>query len=262
MRRKSRARFAALWRSLSEAAVESATWSEQPDSLKPAADKWKLEVKHDHVLREPPPGMPGPLANAKFPRPCSRATRRRTSTTPRRSTSAPASSPQAGWYTPAHRLPLAEVKTRCVPSLRPRRSAGAQGRRPSRRRAPRRRRHFPTTRRRLARPGARPPTVLDAILKAPVATLPAFAGVDLGQQVTWCQDHEALGRDPSVSDRRSARNTRRFSDAVAQAYYAALKARYKVTTNEAALSAVATVPRVELRRGRRALAQFAVRWWL
>jgi peptidyl-prolyl cis-trans isomerase D len=85
--------------------------------------------------------------------------------------------------------------------------------------------------------------VLDAILKAPVATLPAFAGIDLGAQgYVVAKITKLWGRDPSVSDPVKAQSQYAavWGDAVAQAYYAALKSRFKVTTNEAALTAAAT----------------------
>jgi peptidyl-prolyl cis-trans isomerase D len=55
-------------RRYSELAVEFTNMVyEQPDSLKPAADKFKLEIrKVDNVRRTPGPETKGPLANAKF----------------------------------------------------------------------------------------------------------------------------------------------------------------------------------------------------
>ena len=78
-----------------DAAVEFGdTVYEQPDSLKPAADKWKLEMKTaQHVTRAPAPGASGALANPQVPRgPVQQRRDCATSATPRRSTSARTSS--------------------------------------------------------------------------------------------------------------------------------------------------------------------------
>jgi peptidyl-prolyl cis-trans isomerase D len=78
------------------------------------------------------------------------------------------------------------------------------------------------------------------VLKAPAATLPVFVGVDLGEQgYVVAKITKLWGRDPSVSDpaQAKAQYARIWGDAVAQAYYAGLKSRYKVTINNAALSA-------------------------
>ena len=78
-----------------DAAVEFGdTVYEQPDSLKPAADKWKLEIKH-RAARHAHAGAGRRPARSPIrasSRRCSAAIRRATSATPRRSTSARTSS--------------------------------------------------------------------------------------------------------------------------------------------------------------------------
>lgn len=235
----------------SEAAVEFGDMVyEQPDSLKPAADKWKLEVKHaDHVTRDPLPGAPGPLGNAKFLEALFSAdvTKNKHNT---KAIDVGANQLAAGrvvQYTAAHQLPLAEVKDKIRTQLAATQAAALAKKAGTERLAAVK--AAPATSVSdntliVSRAQARdlPPTVLDAILKAPAATLPAFTGVDLGAQgYVVAKITKLWGRDPSVSDAQKAKSQYAavWGDAVAQAYYAELKARYKVTTNEAALTAAA-----------------------
>ena len=98
---------------------------EQPDSLKPVADKLKLELRTaTGVQRTPAPGATGPLASPKF---LDAAVRQRcacaTSATPRRSRPAPTSSCRGAScsYAPAQLLPFADVKAKVQASGRRRR---------------------------------------------------------------------------------------------------------------------------------------------
>jgi peptidyl-prolyl cis-trans isomerase D len=108
---------------------------EQADSLKPAADRFKLEIrKAQDVKRTPGPGLSGPLASPKFLDALFAPDTIRN----KRNTDAVETGPnqlvsgRIVRYSPAHTLPLAEVKDR----VRPGRLAGhCQG--PA---APRRRR--------------------------------------------------------------------------------------------------------------------------
>ncbi|MBC7976274.1 MAG: SurA N-terminal domain-containing protein, partial [Myxococcales bacterium] len=86
---------------------------EQPESLKPAADKWKLEIrKAAHVARAPAPPASGVLANPKF----LEALFSSDSTRDKRNTKAidiGANQLAAGrivQHVPAHQLPFAQVK--------------------------------------------------------------------------------------------------------------------------------------------------------
>jgi peptidyl-prolyl cis-trans isomerase D len=70
--------------------------------------------------------------------------------------------------------------------------------------------------------------------------LPAFVGVDLGEQgYAVAKITKLWGRDPSLGDPAQAMSqyAHIWGDAVAQAYYAVLKSRYKVTINNSALAA-------------------------
>jgi peptidyl-prolyl cis-trans isomerase D len=236
----------------SEAAVEFGdTVYEQSDSLKPAADKWKLEIKRvDHVSREPPPGTAGPLGNAKFLEALfsSDATKNKHNTKAIDIGANQLASGRVVQYTPTHQLPLADIKDKVRALLASTQAAalaqkaGAE-RLAAARAAPAAVLSDNTQIVSRAQTRELPPIVLDAILKAPALTLPAFVGVDLGPQgYVVVKITKLWGRDPSVSDPDKARSqyAQIWGDAVAQAYYAALKSRYKVTINEAALSAEAS----------------------
>jgi peptidyl-prolyl cis-trans isomerase D len=69
------------------------------------------------------------------------------------------------------------------------------------------------------------------VLKAPAAKLPAVDGVDLGDQgYVIVKVTKVLGRDPMAADtvRSQGQYAQAWAAAEAQAYYAALKSRYKV----------------------------------
>ena len=233
----------------SDAAVEFGdTVYEQSESLKPAVDKWKLEIsKAEHVTREPATGATGPLGNAKFLEALfsSDATKNKHNTKAIDIGANQLASGRVVQYTPAHQLPLADVKEKVRAQLAAAqaealaRKAGAE-RLAAVRAAPATELSDNTEIVSRAQLRGVPPNLLDAVLKAPAATLPVFVGVDLGEQgYVVAKITKLWGRDPSVSDpaQAKAQYARIWGDAVAQAYYAGLKSRYKVTINNAALSA-------------------------
>jgi peptidyl-prolyl cis-trans isomerase D len=233
----------------SDAAVEFGdTVYEQSESLKPAVDKWKLEIsKAEHVTREPATGTTGPLGNAKFLEALfsSDATKNKHNTKAIDIGANQLASGRVVQYTPAHQLPLADVKEKVRAQLAAAqaealaRKAGAE-RLAAVRAAPATELSDNTKIVSRAQLRGVPPNLLDAVLKAPAATLPVFVGVDLGEQgYVVAKITKLWGRDPSVSDpaQAKAQYARIWGDAVAQAYYAGLKSRYKVTINNAALSA-------------------------
>ena len=72
-----------------------------------------------------------------------------------------------------------------------------------------------------------------------MATLPAYLGVDLGDQgYAVVRITKLWGRDPTAADPVKAKEQYAlvWSDAESQAYYAALKARFKATVNESAVA--------------------------
>ncbi len=235
----------------SDAAVEFGdTVYEQSDSLKPAADKWKLDIKKaEHVMREPAPGTTGLLANAKFLEALfsSDVTKNKHNTKAIDIGSNQLASGRVLQYTPSHQLPLADVKEKIRAQLASTQAAALARKAGTERLAAARAAPAATlsdNTQLVSRAQARglTPNVLDAILKAPATTLPSFLGVDLGEQgYAVAKITKLWGRDPSFGNVVQARQQygQIWGDAVAQAYYASLKARYKVSVNSSALSAPA-----------------------
>jgi len=229
---------------------------EQPDSLKPAADKWKLDIRTaQHVTRAPSPAASGALANPRF----LEALFSPESTRDKKNTKAidvGANQLAAGrvvQYSPAHLLPFAEVKDRVRQMLAARRAGELATKLGSERLTklqanpsePFSGQAVLVSR---AQPRDLPRQLLDAALKAPVAKLPAFVGVSLGDQgYAIAKIVKTTGRDPVVADptKSMAQYAQVWAEAEAQAYYAALKSRFKVSVNEAALAhdAAASEPR-------------------
>ncbi len=219
---------------------------QQADSLKPAADRWKIEVvKADHVMREPGPKQTGPLANPKFLEAlfASDATQNKRNT---KAIDIGASKLVAGRvvkYSPAHQLPLAEVKDKVRQQLAASQAAtmakklGAE-KLAAAKAAPATALSDNTLIVSRAQTRDLPRPVMDAVLRAPVATLPAFLGVDLGDGYAVVRITKLWGRDPSAADPVKAKEQYAlvWGDAEAQAYYAALKTRFKTTINESALA--------------------------
>ncbi len=220
---------------------------QQADSLKPAADRWKLEIqKADHVVREPGPKASGALASPKF----LEALFSSDATQSKRNTKAidiGASKLAAGRvvrYAAAHQLPLAEVKEKVRQQLVATQSAamakkvGAE-KLVAAKAAPATALSDNTLIVSRAQPRDLPRNVVDSVLKAPLPTLPQFVGVDLGNQgYVIARISKLWGRDPSAADPVKAKEQYAaiWSDAEGQAYYAALKARFKATISEAALA--------------------------
>jgi peptidyl-prolyl cis-trans isomerase D len=221
---------------------------QQSESLKPAADRWKLEImKADHVRRTPAADATGPLANAKFLEGIfsSDATEHKRNT---KAIDLGANKLAAGrvvTYSPAHQLPLAEVKERVRRQLAASQAAamakklGAE-KLAAARAAPQTSLSENTLIVSRAQLRDLPRPVVDAALKAPVASLPTHVGVDLGDQgYAVVRITKIWGRDPSANDPARAREqyAQVWGDAESQAYFAALKARFKATVNESALAA-------------------------
>ena len=146
-------------------------------------------------------------------------------------------------YTAAHQLPLAEVKDRVRDRVKTTQAAAlarklGEERLAALRAAPDTALSAAAQTISRAQPRDLPRPVLDAVLKAPPTKLPAFVGVDLGEQgYAVARITKVLGRDPVAADatRAQAEYGQAWADAEAQAYYAALKVRYKVETKPDAL---------------------------
>ena len=233
----------------SELAVEfTNTVYEQSDSLKPVVDKFKLELRTaKDVKRTAGPEATGPLANAKF----LAALFGNDAITNKRNTEAVETgasqlvSGRVVAYAKAHQLPLAEVRARVRDRVVQTQAAALSRKLGEERLAALRK--TPATPMTAAvqiisRAQGRelPRALADAVLKAPVATLPAFVGVDLGEQgYALAKLTKVLGRDPVAADPAQAQSSyaKAWGDAESLAYYEALKLRFKVDTSGAAAAA-------------------------
>ncbi len=228
---------------------------EQPDSLQPAADKFKLEVRTaQNVRRTPAPGVQGPLADAKFLEALFSADTLRN----KRNTDAVETGPnqlvsgRVVQYQPERLLPFAEVKEK-VRALVVAQQASALARKDGEARlaevkaAPQTALAGPAVTASRAQPKDLAQPVLDAALRADATQLPAVVGVDLGAQgYAVVRVTQVLGRDPLVGDmeRAKAEYAQVWGDAEVQAYYAALKRRFGAEkTEHAAEAAPADGPR-------------------
>jgi peptidyl-prolyl cis-trans isomerase D len=221
---------------------------EQSDSFKPAVDKFKVELRTaSNVPHTPAPGTIGPLASAKFLDALFSSDSIRT----KRNTEAIEIAPNqlvSGrilQYTPAHQLPLADVKTKIHDRLVAIQSAALARKQGEALLAVLR--STPTTPMSgatvvVSRAQTRelPREIIDTILKTPADKLPAYAGVDLGEQgYAVVKITKVLGRDPVGADAHAAQAQygQAWADAESQAYYAALKTRFKVEIKSDALAA-------------------------
>lgn len=236
----------------SEAAVEFTNMVyEQPDSLKPVADKLKLELRTaQNVKRTPAPGALGALANPKFLDALfgTDALRNKRNTEAIEVAPSTLASGRVVKYEAAHALPLADVKAQVRDRLVVVQAAALAHKLGEARLAELR--AAPTTAMTetavtVSRANARdlPAKLVDAVLKAPIATLPAFLGVDLGDQgYAVAKIDKVLGRDPVTADaaRAQSQYAQAWGDAESQAYYNALKTRFKVEIKPRAIPAAST----------------------
>jgi len=213
---------------------------EQADSLKPVADKLKLEIRTaSNVARNPAAGATGALANPKF----LSALFSPDSTQKKRNTEAVEIAPstlvagRVSQYTPARTLPFAEVKERVrerVVSARAAELAKKEGveklaawkTNPTSASLPA---PIAVSRQESQK---QPQAVVEAALRADPAALPVFAGVDLGDQgYAVVKVNKVLPREtPAEAAARQERQQYAQSLASAEnlAYYNLLKERFKV----------------------------------
>jgi peptidyl-prolyl cis-trans isomerase D len=218
----------------------SNTVYEQADSLKPAADKLKLEVRTAaNVLRTPAPGAAGPLANPKF----LQAVFAPDSVERKRNTEAVEFGPQqmvSGRivkYEPARTRPFEEVKAMVrerVIAAKAAELARKEGQAklaawqaaPATAEMP----AAVTLSRQEAEKHGR--QVVDAALRADPGKLPALAGVDLGLDgYAVVKVNRVLPREtpPAPQAQQEVQQyTRAWATAEALAYYNVLKERFNV----------------------------------
>lgn len=221
---------------------------EQPDSLKPVAEKFKLEVQTaTNVTRTPAPGASGALANPKFLEALfgTDAVRNKRNTEAIGVAPSTLASGRVVKYTPAHRLPLDEVKARVSERLAVLQAAAlarqaGEARLAALRAKPDTALNEPVQAVSRAEAHGLPGAVLDAVLEAPTATLPTLVGIDLGDAgYAVAKVTRVLGRDPAVGDAASAQAqyAQAWSGAEMQAYYDALKKRFEVEIKPTAIAA-------------------------
>ncbi|MGH8821397.1 MAG: SurA N-terminal domain-containing protein [Rhodoferax sp.] len=214
---------------------------EQADSLKPVADKLKLQIMTaTNVTRKPAPGVTGVLANPKF----LDALFAPDSIDKKRNTQAVETSPnqlvsgRVTQYTPSHIRPFAEVKDNVRQRLLAVRGAAlaktegmaklaAWKADPSTAVLP------PAVAVSRDQTKKLPGSVVEAILRADSTHLPSFIGVDLGAQgYVVAKIDKVIARVPSTGDAAMQERTQfgqLVASAEAQAYYDLLKERFKAT---------------------------------
>ena len=226
----------------SEAAVEFTNMVyEQPDSLKPVADKFKLELRTaQKVQRTLVAGATGALASPKFLDALfgNDAIRNKRNTEAVEVAPSTMASGRVVQYAAAQQLPLAQVKARVRERVVAAQAAAmarklGEARFAALKASPESAPAQASQTVSRAQPGSAAGALLDAVLKAPADTLPSVIGVDLADAgYAVVKLVKVLGRDPAVGDpvRVQAQYAQAWGEAESQAYYAALKTRFKVET--------------------------------
>jgi len=212
---------------------------EQSDSLKPAADKLKLEVKTAaNVQRTPVKGQEGVLANPKF----LAALFAPDSVEKKRNTEAVEAAPSTlasgriVQYSPAHTLPLAEVKDKVHQRVVAAKSAELAKKDGMEKLAAWKK--DPASASLLAaetvsrQEGKQPKEVTEAAMRTDPAALPALVGVDLGDKgYEVVRVNKVVQRDapaPDAAKMEQQQYDRWWASAEGTAYYNLLKTRFKV----------------------------------
>lgn len=213
---------------------------EQSESLKPVAERLKLEIRNAaNISRTPAPDAKGVLANAKFLNALFSAD----ALEKKRNTEAIEAGPnqlasgRVTQYTPAKALPLAEVKDRVRALWLAARSAEEARKDGAAKLAAWKANPAAATLPEtmvVSRAATKnlPPPLLDAALRADPAALPALSGVDLAAQgyavikVTQVLPREP--RDEAATRQERAQYTQWWTAAESLAYYKLMQERFKV----------------------------------
>ncbi len=212
---------------------------EQSDSLKPVADKLKLEIRTaEKVARQPVPGAVGPLANEKFLQSvfAADAVERKRNTEATEIGPNQMVSGRIVQYTPARTRPLAEVK----PQVRER-VVAQKAAELARKEGQAKLAAWKTAPASATLPaaaslsrqdlGKQPRAVIEAAMRADPATMPALVGVDLANDgYAIVKVNKVLPREavpPAQSQQELAQYTRAWTAAETLAYYETLKGRFK-----------------------------------
>jgi peptidyl-prolyl cis-trans isomerase D len=213
---------------------------EQAESLKPVAERLKLDIRNaSNISRNPAPDAKGVLANAKFLNALFSAD----ALEKKRNTEAIEAGPnqlasgRVTQYTPAKALPLAEVKDRVRALWLAARSAEEARKDGAAKLAAWKANPAAATLPEtmvVSRAATKnlPPPLLDAALRADPAALPALSGVDLAAQgyavikVTQVLPREP--RDEAATRQERAQYTQWWTAAESLAYYKLMQERFKV----------------------------------
>jgi peptidyl-prolyl cis-trans isomerase D len=218
---------------------------EQSDSLKPVADKLKLEIRTAQaVTRNPQPGAAGPLANAKFLSAlfAPDAVERKRNTEAVEFGPSQMVSGRIVQYAPARTRPFEEVKAQVREQV-----VAAKAAELARKEGEARLAAWKAAPATAELPAAislsrqesdrQPRQIVEAALRADPDKLPALVGVDLGPEgYAVVQVTKVLPRQtpaPVQGQQEVAQYTRAWGTAEALAYYQMLKDRFKVQINVA-----------------------------
>lgn len=213
---------------------------QQPESLKPAAEKLKLTVQTaTNVPRTPAPGATGPLASRNFLQAlyASDSLERKQNTEAIEVGPSQLASGRVTQYTAAHPIPLAEVKDKIRAQLITERAAALAKTEGEAKHAAWKVKAdgatfgAPVTVSRIDAQ-SQPAPVIDAALRADGAKLPALLGVDLGAQgYAVVRVTKVVPRTPPTAEQaqqESMQIAQSVTAAEAAAYYELLKQRFKV----------------------------------
>jgi len=211
---------------------------EQSDSLKPVADKLKLQVRTATVTRQPAPGASGPLANPRF----LDALFAPENIEKKRNTEAVEVAPstlvsgRVVQHTPARTLPFAEVKDRVRERLVAARSAelarrDGMAKLAAWKAAPASASLPPPVVLSRAETRNQPLPVVEAALRVDPAALPGWAGVDLGNDgYVVAKVNKVIPRPapaPQMAQQERQEYAQAWATAENLAYYDMLKDRFK-----------------------------------
>lgn len=212
---------------------------EQSDSLKPVADRLKLEIKTaSHLLRTPAPGVTGVLANPKFLAAVfgPDAVEKKRNTEAVETASNQLTAGRITQYTPAHALPFAEVRTRVRERVIANRSAEMAKKEGLDKLAAWKANPASATLGSAMvisrdQPQNTPPQVMDAAMRTDPAALPAWRGVDLGEQGYAVVRVNKIVPRPAPAENQAKQDRDQYkkwwTSGEGLAYYNLLKERFK-----------------------------------
>jgi peptidyl-prolyl cis-trans isomerase D len=210
---------------------------EQSDSLQPAAEKLGLQIrKAEHVTRTPAPDAQGPLASASF----LEAVFSEDAVTHKRNTEAvevgrqQLAAARIVSHTPARVLPFDEVKVQVREAVIAREAAAlarkeGEEKLAAWKQAPDSATLDAAVKVSRVQPGALPRAIIDAALNAKADQLPAWVGVDLGDEgYAVVRVNKVVGRaQVPGAEQLPAQYAQAWAAAESNAYYEALKKRFK-----------------------------------